>query len=451
MSPPVALHTQPAWRTAQKVASGELSCQAVVQAYLDRAQERQPVVQAFCSLDADFALAQARRLDARGLSGSFGPLGALHGLPLGVKDLLDSADLPTTYGSPLYAGHRPQSDAAAVALCRDAGAVVLGKTVSTELAYFHPGPTRNPHALTHTPGGSSSGSAAAVADGQVPLALGTQTAGSIIRPAAFCGVVGFKPSWGRVPLAGAKSLSPSQDVVGGFARTVRDVALLGATLLSDPRLLLDGSAPPAPRIGLCRTAQWPLAGADTQRAVHQATAALAPWAVAWGEVEGEDLPDLVDTQKGVMAFEMARALSHERCQWGDRLSPPLQALMAQGMALTGADHQRLLHHTAAARRRVLALFERFDVLLAPSAIGQAPAGLEATGDPVFCRGWTLLGLPSVHLPFTTGSQGLPLGLQLVAAHGQDHRLLAFAQWVHERLQHQDQAEPLVHTQGPGRR
>ncbi len=431
------LRSLPASRAAEMVAQRELRCEDLVRAYAERAQERQSAVQAFCSLDVDAAVAQARAMDTQASQGRSGPL---QGLPLGVKDFFDTAELPTTYGSALYAGHQPRADAAAVALCREAGSVVMGKTVSTEFAYFHPGPTRNPRALDlglpghHTPGGSSSGSAAAVADGQVPLALGTQTAGSIIRPAAFCGVVGFKPSVGRVPGAGVKSLSPTLDVVGGFARNVRDVALLGATLLSDDRLLLGGEAVSAPRIGLCMTAQGPQADADTLQAVAQATRCLTPKVAAWGEVLGQaELPDLFETQKAVMAFEMARALSHERRAHGHALSAPLQALMAQGLAVTAAEHQRLLAQTALARAQVARLFERFDVLLAPSALGEAPAGLEATGDPLFCRGWTLLGLPCVHLPFATGRNGLPVGLQLVAAHGQDHRLLATAQWVHERL------------------
>ena len=419
-----------AWQAATLLARRELRALDLVRACLDRVAERDGEVHAFAHLDPDAALAQARALDA-------GPLrGLLHGLPLGVKDLFDTADAPTAYGSPIYAGHRPAADAAAVALCREAGALVLGKTVSTEFAYFHPGPTRNPHNLAHTPGGSSSGSAAAVADRMLPLALGTQTAGSIIRPAAYCGVVGYKPSWGRVPRAGVKSLSEALDTVGGFGRSVRDVALLGAVLTGDARLSegLAAAAPPAPRLGLCRTPDWPAADADTQRAWGQATAALAPHVARMADVAlpGE-LPDLTALQKAVMAFEMARALSHERVRHRDRLSERLQALLDDGLAISGAEHVANLARTAAAQRCIDTLFDRFDVLLAPSATGEAPAGIDATGDPLFCRGWTLLGLPCVHLPFATGEHGLPIGLQLVGRWGQDHHLLATAQWLHERL------------------
>jgi Asp-tRNA(Asn)/Glu-tRNA(Gln) amidotransferase A subunit family amidase len=418
-----------AWQAAALLARRELSAVDLVRACLDRVAERESEVRAFVQIDPDAALAQARLLDG-------GPLrGPLHGLPLGVKDLFDTADLPTADGSQIHAGHRPSADAAAVALCREAGALVLGKTVSTEFAYFHPGPTRNPHHLAHTPGGSSSGSAAAVADHMLPLALGTQTAGSIIRPAAYCGVVGYKPSRRRVPRAGVKSLSDTLDTVGGFARSVRDVALLGAVLTGDTRLS-EMHEPAPPRIGLCRTPQWSEADADTQRVWDDATAALAPQAAGMTDVAlPADLPDLVVLQKAVMAFEMARALSHERLQHRARLSERLLALLDEGMAISGEQHAANLAHTAAARRCIDTLFDRFDVLLAPSTGGEAPAGIAATGDPLFCRGWTLLGLPCVHLPFARGSQGLPMGLQLVGRRGQDHHLLAIAQWVHERLLH----------------
>ena len=226
-SKPTPLHQLEAWQAAALLARRELKAVDLVRACLDRIAERDPQIHAFVQLDADAALAKARQLDA-------GPLrGLLHGLPFGVKDLLDTFDQPTAYGSPIYAGHQPLADAAAVALCREAGAVLLGKTVTTELANMHPGITRNPHNLSHTPGGSSSGSAAAVADQMLPLALGTQTAGSLIRPAAFCGVVGYKPSHNRVPKAGVKSISETLDTIGGFARSVRDVALLGAVLTGD--------------------------------------------------------------------------------------------------------------------------------------------------------------------------------------------------------------------------
>ncbi len=425
--PNAFLHQLEAWQAAALLARRELTAVELLRACLDRIAEREPQVQAFTSLAADAALAHARALDA-------GPLrGRLHGLPFGVKDLFDTFDLPTGYGSPIYAGQQPAADAAAVALCREAGAVLIGKTVTTELANMHPGATRNPHNPAHTPGGSSSGSAAAVADGMLPLALGTQTAGSLIRPAAFCGVVGYKPSHNRVPKAGVKSLSETLDTVGGFARSVRDVGLLGAVLTGDARLA-DPAAyaqPAAPRIGWCRTPEWAQADAGAQQAWAEAEKALAgngtPVALPAG------LDRLAALQKEVQAFETARSLSHERLHHAERLSAPLQALIGDGLAITGQAHAHNLQEVAAARRQAAALFDTHDVLLAPSSIGEAPAGLDGTGDPVFCRGWTLLGLPCVHLPFARGARGLPVGLQLVGAFGDDHRLLAAAHWVHARL------------------
>lgn len=424
---PHALQSLSAWQAAALLARRELSAEDLMRACLDRAAERDGDVHAFAYLDPDTALAQARALDAGAVRGP------LHGLPLGVKDLFDTFDLPTSYGSPLYAGHRPAADAAAVALCREAGAVVMGKTVTTEFAYFHPGPTRNPRDLARTPGGSSSGSAAAVADGMLPLALGTQTAGSIIRPAAYCGVVGYKPTTGRVPRAGVKSLSDTLDVVGGFGRSVKDVALLGAVLTGDGRLLALPEID-APRIGMCRTPAWPLADADTRAAWDRATTVLATGGTSLVEVElPESLPDLVSLHKSVMAFEMTRALSHERVHHSEHLSEALRLLFREGGVIGGDAHATNLLATTAAAGSIDALFERFDMLIAPSTTGEAPAGTDATGDPVFCRGWTLLGLPCVHLPFAQGSHGLPIGLQCIGRNGDDQRLLAAAHWVFERL------------------
>ena len=425
-------HTEPlnqleAWQAAKLLARREITCVALVQASLARISEREPRVQAFAHLNPDAALARARTLDSGALQG------LLHGLPIGVKDIFDTVDMPTAYGSAIYAGHQPLADAASVALCREAGAVVLGKTVTTELANMSPGVTRNPLHLDHTPGGSSSGSAAAVADGMVPLALGTQTAGSVIRPAAFCGIVGFKPSHGRVPQAGVKSLSGTLDTIGCFGRSVRDVALLGAALTSDANLFdlsaFEQVAPP--RIGLCQTPEWPAADDDTQRAWALAEAALTGHAhtLAWPRA----LQGLVALQKAIQAFETSRSLSPERLNHFERLSAPLQALLKDGMAISGSQHAEHLQATALVRQQARALFDRCDLILAPSTLGEAPHGLASTGDPLFCRTWTLLGLPCIHLPFAQGKNGLPVGLQLIGPFGEDRRLLLAAHWVHARL------------------
>jgi Asp-tRNA(Asn)/Glu-tRNA(Gln) amidotransferase A subunit family amidase len=422
------LNALDAWQAARLLARRELRAADLVRACLDRVAERDNEVHAFVHIDPDRVLQQAHALDC-------GPvLGPLHGLPIGVKDLFDTFDFPTAYGSAIYDAHRPVSDAAAVALCREAGALVMGKTVTTEFAYYHPGSTCNPHNLGHTPGGSSSGSAAAVADHMLPLAMGTQTAGSIIRPAAYCGVVGYKASSGRVPRAGVKSLSEALDTLGGFGRSVRDVALLGAVLTGDTRLNEGLDDPVAPRIGLCRTPEWPHADADTQQAWSEMSAVLMRHAPTISDVMlPNDLPDLIALQKEIMAFEMYRALSYERLVYRDRLSLRLQAQMDDGTKISGATHLANLVRTRMAKRRIDSLFDQFDVLVAPSATGEAPVGTDATGDPVFCRGWTLLGLPCVHLPFSRGSRGLPIGVQLIGRWGEDHRLLMYAQWVHHRL------------------
>jgi Asp-tRNA(Asn)/Glu-tRNA(Gln) amidotransferase A subunit family amidase len=423
------LHQLPAWQAAALLTRRELTAVDLVRACLDRIAERDPQVQAFVHLNADAALAYARQLDAGAVRG------LMHGLPFGVKDLFDTADMPTAYGSPIYAKHQPLADAAAVALCREAGAVLVGKTVTTELANMFPGITRNPHNLAHTPGGSSSGSAAAVADFMLPLALGTQTAGSLIRPAAFCGIVGYKPSHNRVPKAGVKSLSETLDTLGGFGRSVRDVGLLGAVLTGDARMADPATYAQtiAPRIGLCQTPEWNQTDSDTQQAWAQAEKALHGFGAACALPTGLD--NLVTVQKAVQAYETARSLSHERLHHNSQLSAPLQALLAHGMSISGEAHAQNLQTTAHARNQAAMLFSNFDVLLSPSSIGEAlPMEQVNTGDPLFCRTWTLLGLPCIHLPFARGRNGLPIGLQLVGAYGDDHRLLAAAHWVHARLQ-----------------
>jgi len=424
----IPLHALGAWDAARRLARRELRAEDLLRACLERIEARDPVLRAFVALRPEAALAEARTLDA-------GPWrGPLHGLPLGVKDVLDTADLPTALGTPIYAGHRPASDAAAVALCRAAGAVVVGKTATTPLATMQPAATLNPHDPARTPGGSSAGSAAAVADGLLPLALGTQTAGSVIRPAAYCGVVGYKPSVGRVPREGAKLQSDTLDTIGGFGRGVRDAALLGAALLGDARLTeaVERAPEAAPRIGLAPTPDWPQADEDTRAAWSLAVARLAPRAPLADAALPEGFDGLVALQKDVMFHEAARSMTFEWEQHRERLGAPLVAMLEAGRAIPPETHVRRLRETLAWRARIDALFEHHDVLLAPSATGEAP-GRETTGDPLFCRAWTLLGLPCVHLPVARGRHGLPVGLQLVGRFGEDHRLFAAALWVEAAL------------------
>jgi Asp-tRNA(Asn)/Glu-tRNA(Gln) amidotransferase A subunit family amidase len=423
-----APHQLSAFEAAQQLQNRQLSATALVQSCLERIDAREPVLHAFAHLDAQAALAQARALDA-------GPVrGLLHGLPLGIKDLFDTAQFRTTYGSQVYGQHRPALTAAPVTMCQEAGAVLMGKTMTTEFAYFTPGPTANPHNPAHTPGGSSSGSAASVGDTMLPLALGTQTAGSIIRPAAFCGVVGYKPSVGKVSGAGVKSLSYTLDVVGGFGRSVQDVGLLGAALSGDLRLI-DGVREPQNtrlKVGLFQTPWWSEVTVDTVQAWELATKKIANHTVH--DVKSPaGFEHLIDLQKEVMVFEMARALSFERVMFGAQLSDRLNELLRDGMAVSGERQATNLMHVATWRARMDELFGEHDVLITPSAAGEAPEGLGATGDPMFCRAWSLMGLPSVHLPFTQGAKGLPVGLQIVGRMGQDHLLLQAAAQLHQDL------------------
>jgi Asp-tRNA(Asn)/Glu-tRNA(Gln) amidotransferase A subunit family amidase len=415
-----APHELSAAAAAAAIRAGRLTSLELVDACLARIAEREPEVRAWQSLDADAARAAARRRDAEP------PRGPLHGVPIGVKDIIDTADLPTGYGTPIYAGHRPQRDAACVALALRAGAVLLGKTVSTELAYFTPGPTRNPRRATHTPGGSSSGSAAAVADRMVALAFGTQTAGSITRPASFCGVVGYKPTFGALPMDGIKPFAPTLDTLGVLTRDVDDVALLRAALLGEAFVPF-AQARPLPRIGLCRTPWWSAADASTRDGIEACVARLARRGAPVTDVAlPASCDSLVEVQRTVMAYEAARSLAVEHAQHRSRLGAPLVELLDTGARLSPDEHRRALAVAAQARRDVASLFVGCDVLLAPAAIGEAPAGLAATGDPLFARAWTLLGPPTVTLPAFTGPSGLPVGVQLIGAHGDDARLLAAA-------------------------
>ncbi len=410
---------------------GDISSEALVGACLERIAEEEPRIQAWEHLDPELALEQARRFDAaRSVRAGAPPLA---GLPVGVKDILDTADMPTACGSPIHRGRRPAADAACVAALRAAGAVVLGKTVTTEFALFTPGKTRNPRDPARTPGGSSSGSAAAVAASMVPAALGSQTAGSVVRPASFCGVFGFKPSHGLLPLAGVSPLAPSLDTLGFFAREAADLPVLagalGAVVPARPL-----SVPAAPRIGLCRTGQWPLAAADTRAAVEEAAAKLARAGARVSEVElGPELAGLYEAQKTIMAVEIARSFAEHRRERPDQLSASLREVIDAGAATPPERYRAAQDLAAFARGQLGRLFGGVDALLTPSALGEAPAGLESTGDPAFCRIWTLLHVPCVNVPGASGRAGLPIGVQLVGPPRGDAALLAATSWIAERL------------------
>jgi len=418
------LETLGAQEAVRRLARRELSAQALVAACLDRIASVEPRVHAWAWLEPELAMRQARAADAR-------PRPPLYGLPVGVKDIIDTADFPTACGSAVYRDRRPARDAACVTALRAAGAVILGKTATTEFAFYSPGPTANPRRLSHTPGGSSSGSAAAVAANMVPAALGTQTAGSILRPASFCGVFGFKPTFGRLAMEGIHPLAPSLDTLGVFARAVEDVPLLlGALGLDVPAVPL--TAPP--RVGLWRSEVWQLATPAAQRCVEAAAHALGDAGAVVRDVEvAVEAGSLAEAQTTVMAFEAARALSALRGAHAEALSSTLRTFLDEGAATPPARYRAALSLAEAGRARAEEVFRDVDVLLTPSAPGEAPFGLAATGDPAFNRIPTLLGLPCLSVPGAVGPGGLPVGLQLVGPSGADAALLAVASWVTAHL------------------
>jgi Asp-tRNA(Asn)/Glu-tRNA(Gln) amidotransferase A subunit family amidase len=401
------------------------SCRTHIERCLARIDALEPELRAFVALDAEAALAAAAELDARA------DTLPLAGLALGVKDIVDATPYATACGSPIHAGTRPARDAAAVAQLRAAGAVVMGKTVTTEFAVFSPGPTRNPHGAERTPGGSSSGSAAAAAAGFIDVGLGSQTAASITRPASFCGVVGFKPSYGSYSLAGVKGLAPSFDTLGALSRDVASMAAVHAVLANPLPVAPIAEAMPPRRVGICRTPWWDKAEQATRDAIAGATAAFA----AETEVEDVDMQafeDAATLHASIMAFEAAQTLAYELGKQPERLSPVLRGILESGTRIGREEHVRHLRQAEELRERARDLTERYDALLAPAAVGEAPLGLGATGDPIFSRGWTLLRLPAITLPGFVGPNAMPVGVQLISRLHDDERLLAHALWA-ERL------------------
>jgi Asp-tRNA(Asn)/Glu-tRNA(Gln) amidotransferase A subunit family amidase len=412
---------------AGRIESGGLTAEALTRAYLDRIAERETTVGAWQHLNPAQAIAAAQALDR-------GPRrGPLHGIPIGVKDIMDTGDMPTTYGSRAYEGYRPRADAACVALARAAGGLVLGKTVTTEFAAGAPGKTRNPHNAAHTPGGSSSGSAAGVADRMIPLGFGTQTAGSIIRPASFCGAVGYKPSFGTIAIAGTKALAESFDTIGGIANTVADVALFVAALAGRPGLTPD-AAHQKPKIGFFRTGQWEKASPACQRVLEAAAQTLSRAGASVSERPPfPPLDGITDVHLTHMNYEMARNLAWERTRHWNLLAPRSTETLSTAVRITAEQYDEARRGTVAARSRVAELFSDFDALLVPAAPGEAPARLDMTGDPLFNRTWTLLHLPCVTVPAGRGDAGLPIGVQLVGRLGDDARLLAVARFAERAL------------------
>jgi Asp-tRNA(Asn)/Glu-tRNA(Gln) amidotransferase A subunit family amidase len=428
-----------ATQAAAQIASGGVSAQDYTHACLERIAETEPEVQAFAHLDPDHAMAQAGALDEHRAAG--GPLGLLHGVPVALKDIIDTADYPTECGSPVLAGRQPVRDAGVVQRLRAAGAVIIGKTVTTEFAYFHPGKTRNPHDVERTPGGSSSGSAAAVAAGMVPLALGSQTNGSLIRPGSFCGVYVAKPTHGLVSRGGVLTLSRTLDHVGPFARSLDDIALaLDVIAGHDPadadtrpvasprfRAVAGEDFPVAPRFAFVRTPAWDKADAQTRSAFENLAAQLGEFCLP------VELPDRYasawEAHRAVMAAEMAFNLGAVVERGGEAISKALRDLVAEGHKVPGPRYLAALSEAKALAAGLDDLFADFSAIITPASVGVAPHGLQSTGNPLFCTLWTLTGLPSLSLPLLEGEEGLPLGVQLVGQRGDDARLLRHARWL----------------------
>jgi Asp-tRNA(Asn)/Glu-tRNA(Gln) amidotransferase A subunit family amidase len=410
-----------------RLSSGSLTAEQLTRDHLDRIEARASV-KAWVHLDPDYALAQARAADYAGRPG------LLAGLPIGVKDVIDTADMPTQHGSPIYRGNRPFADAACVALTRMAGGTILGKTVTTEFANRFPGPTVNPHNPAHTPGGSSSGSAAGVADFQVPLGFGTQTGGSTIRPAAFCGVVGYKPSFGEFSRVGIKLQCQNLDTLGLLCRSLDDIALMRAVLIEMPHRKVDRSAG-APRIGLCRTPGWEHADAATQALIERTASRLAGAGAKVSEVEfAAPFRNIADHHRRIFNYEAAHNYAYEHLEHRDQVSAVLlDTVLDPGSKLPLADYIEALETAEAFRAHLDDIFSGVDILLTPSAASEAPEGLGSTGDPAFNSIWTLGWVPCVTLPAGVGPKGLPLGVQLVGQRFADERVLDAAAWVERHL------------------
>jgi Asp-tRNA(Asn)/Glu-tRNA(Gln) amidotransferase A subunit family amidase len=441
--PEQALTSLGAVAAARRLRAGDMTSEQLARACLERIEAAEPEVQAWAHLDPDSALEQARARDAARQSGA--ACGPLHGVPVGIKDIFDTCDMPTENGTVLDAGRQPTEDCAVVSLLREAGAVILGKTVTTELAVFHPGKTRNPHNPAHTPGGSSSGSAAAVAAEMVPLAVGTQTNGSIIRPGAYCGVVGYKPTQGHISRHGVLAQSPHLDTVGVYGRSVEDVALIGDVLSvydprdpgmrprSRPRLAeIAATEPPLdPILAFVKSPVWDQAEEDAKEAFGEIAEFLGE---GCDEVElPEPFEQAIALHRSLMLGDFAKNFAGYYGRGAERLSPILRDMIEEGRGVLAMDYNRAVDWIEVLNAGLGQVFDRYDAILTPATTGEAPPGLDSTGSPAFCTMWTLCGTPAITLPLLSGATGLPIGVQLVGRRGDDARLLRTARWLTARV------------------
>ena len=440
----MSLNDISATQAVDKIRKGEITSEELVQDCLDKIEQIDGETEAWAYLNPDYALEQARRLDIIRQAGD--PMGPLHGIPVGIKDIIDTAHVPTELGTPIHSGRIPFRDAWVVSRLRQAGAVIMGKTVTTELATYAPGKTKNPHDPNRTPGGSSSGSAAAVASNMAPVALGSQTNGSVIRPAAFCGVFGFKPSFGMIPRTGVLKQSSPLDQLGVFARSMDDVALLTQVLAGydevDPSTTYLRAVPPLvsvaaedpplpPKIGFVKTPVWDRAD-DMCKDAHEELC----------ESLGENIEEIelslsfghvLDHHKIIMETDLAYSYAHDYERAKDLLSDSLRGQIERGLGYSAVAYQRALAQQAILDVILTELFQVYDALLTPSASGEAPIGLDNTGDPSFCTIWTFCGVPALNIPVFKGENGMPIGTQLVGAKNDDARLLRTANWLLRKL------------------
>ena len=415
------LHRLSLVETAKGIAAGEFTSVEVVSACLERVHAREGQVGAWAWLDPDQALLQAWACDQRPATTP------MHGVPVGVKDIINTADMPTCHGSLVYAGHQPDEDAECVRLLRQAGAVIMGKTVTTEFAFYAPGKTANPHNLEHTPGGSSSGSAAAVADFHVPVALGTQTSGSIIRPASFNGVFGCKPTYNSYSLDGVHPLAPELDTLGAFSRSPDDLALLHG-VLAGRQIQAPAAVRPA-TVVLVLTPAWDDADAQVKDGILDFANRLRQENIEVIEADEDLLRDMMEVQQACLARGAAASLGHITDRHPDQVRPQTRDLVAEGRRVDGSLNARLQDALARGERFLSEVFSRAELIITPSAAGEAPAGLHNTGDPMFNRIWTFLQTPCMNLPLTRGAGGLPIGIQLVCNRQDDERLFACSEYL----------------------
>ncbi len=415
------LHKLSLVEAAKGIASGTFTSLDLVMACLERIHAREEQVGAWAWLDPEQALAQARVCDRRPATTP------MHGVPVGIKDIIDTADMPTCYGSQIYNGHYPDKDAECIRLLRQAGAVIMGKTVTTEFAFYAPGKTANPHNPEHTPGGSSSGSAAAVADFHVPVALGTQTSGSIIRPAGFNGVFGCKPTYNSYSLDGIHPLAPELDTLGAFSRSPADLALLHGMLSEQETGVPDAERPDT--VAVVRTPAWEDADAETQDNVLDFAGRLRQSGIDVIEPDEELLNGLMEIQQAYLARGAASSLGHITDQHPNEVRPQTRDLVAEGRRVDESFNAGLQDALARGERFLSEVFSRADLVITPSAPGEAPAGLHNTGNPMFNRIWTFLHTPCMNLPLMRGRGGLPIGIQLVCNRQEDKRLFAYSAYL----------------------